>query len=446
MKLLLFVLAIAFCTYSIDNATVPNTFSGGTRAVASQVNANFDSLETAINRTNDTLEQKFVRWLDFPDSTVSKFNTDSLFVTDTFSTNKGSITTLNSDSAKITKADLDTLLGVDYTTISTADIDTINSDSMKVTKVDIDTAGAIKFTGDINGSTINANISSIDADTVRADGASGLALFDDGDNGLFVEDGGQVGLGTLTPLASIHIEDSVAAAVRVNNTKDPDGSTIGGSVDLSFRDGNANHAGDKIGQINFVGQGTDNAFSGAVIESEVIVGEDTRSNMATNLAFYTMGVGEINAQKRLSISPSGFVGIDTTTPGSKFHVAGSGRFRDSVIVDVVVADTLNAINLRYVGQTPTLSSNSFAYSGNFCSLDTEGAVALDTLTSITSNISNEGQILIIHIVNSERDILIVDGGDLLLAGDFLLDHTNDMITLVGIGSSNWCEISRSDNL
>lgn len=46
----------------------------------------------------------------------------------------------------------------------------------------------------------------IQADKIAARDGDGLHLVDDGDNGIFVEDGGQVGFGTTTPIATIHAE------------------------------------------------------------------------------------------------------------------------------------------------------------------------------------------------------------------------------------------------
>ncbi|MFH1715641.1 MAG: hypothetical protein ABH857_05610 [Elusimicrobiota bacterium] len=55
--------------------------------------------------------------------------------------------------------------------------------------------------------------------TVSAQGAGGLYLVDDGNNGMFVEDGGQVGIGTLSPNSSLHVNGSLTLSL-VNKTND----------------------------------------------------------------------------------------------------------------------------------------------------------------------------------------------------------------------------------
>lgn len=76
-------------------------------------------------------------------------------------------------------------------------------------------------------------------------------------------------------------------------------------------------------------------------------------------------------------------------------------------------------------------------------VDTEAAAATDNLTAI--NGGREGQILILTSVLSTRDVTVVDGGLLRLAGNFTLDQTSDTITLYCDSPNNWFEMSRSDN-
>jgi hypothetical protein len=46
----------------------------------------------------------------------------------------------------------------------------------------------------------------IEADEIRARDGDGLKLYDDGGNGIFVEDGGQVGIGTTSPESLLHLQ------------------------------------------------------------------------------------------------------------------------------------------------------------------------------------------------------------------------------------------------
>lgn len=78
-------------------------------------------------------------------------------------------------------------------------------------------------------------------------------------------------------------------------------------------------------------------------------------------------------------------------------------------------------------------------------VDTEAAAATDDLDTITvSNVSN-GDIIVLRSVSSSRDPTAKDGtGNLILAGDFLMSNTGDVLTLI-YSAGNWREISRSDN-
>ena len=69
----------------------------------------------------------------------------------------------------------------------------------------------------------------IKADTVRAVDGGGLHLQDDGGNGLFVKDGGSVGVGTTSPAGDFHVKNSNSYRPSVyfeNTTDDANGVTV----------------------------------------------------------------------------------------------------------------------------------------------------------------------------------------------------------------------------
>jgi hypothetical protein len=78
-------------------------------------------------------------------------------------------------------------------------------------------------------------------------------------------------------------------------------------------------------------------------------------------------------------------------------------------------------------------------------VETEGLAASDDLDTI--NGGSDGYMLILRTVSNGRDVTLKDGtGNLYLAGDFTLSHTNDTITLRFDALINgWVEVSRSDN-
>ena len=59
----------------------------------------------------------------------------------------------------------------------------------------------------------------IHADEIRARDAAGLKLYDDGSNGIFVEDGGNVGIGIADPTSILHVSTTATSApLRVQST------------------------------------------------------------------------------------------------------------------------------------------------------------------------------------------------------------------------------------
>ncbi len=58
----------------------------------------------------------------------------------------------------------------------------------------------------------------IAADKIRARDAAGLLLEDDGGNGIFIEDGGEVGIGTSTPDSKLHVHRASAGSVAAHSS------------------------------------------------------------------------------------------------------------------------------------------------------------------------------------------------------------------------------------
>ena len=94
------------------------------------------------------------------------------------------------------------------------------------------------------------------ADHIRARDGDGLKLCDDGGNGIFVKDGGKVGIGTLNPLTTLHVQGKIstgnsittASATRALNLVSSDAvmriwrksSVISSDASIEFITSNAN--------------------------------------------------------------------------------------------------------------------------------------------------------------------------------------------------------------
>jgi len=76
-------------------------------------------------------------------------------------------------------------------------------------------------------------------------------------------------------------------------------------------------------------------------------------------------------------------------------------------------------------------------------VDTQADAASDELDII--NGGNVGEIMILRAENSGRTIVLKDGANLILQGDFSLDSSSDSIVLLCHASGVWVELSRSHN-
>jgi hypothetical protein len=595
--LLCAVLLLAIVIYAINDVTVPNTFTAGTKAIASEVNENFDSLETGVNRIVDTIDNRFVRFTDFRDSTIDTINltalrgnpdVDSLAgaivcdtlleldyitgapVTDSITINlllSGSeaaaiFSSVNADTLHSTVY-FDTLVDGDSLHVDNGKIDTINSDTAKITnmdiqRADIDTVNATygNFTL-YDSDSININKIIIDNDTdsyrIITNGDKLLIRNDSPATIITIDSSGKVGIGTDNPINQLDVLKNQNAPIAgyITNTTDgtdayaswsaesvndnlirmiacpPTYSTSrwrdkgvikssgnvgilieqGGDFPIDFWTNNENRV--TITGAGFVGIDTtapgsklhvagsgrfrDSLFAKTLnIESSgddgisLLVPNDNTSsiklgttadpdgasitfNYGTSLLQIgtTISNGQVSifggvVNEGIRILNSGFVGIDTTAPGSKLHVAGSIRARDTIFANNISIATIfaNNISAATIKATDTLkaedffkipiqvadvdlSTNIWSPVGSHCRIDTESSAALDTCERINIG-GSDGTIFVIRSTSNTRDVLMVDGTYLKLAGDFLLDEIEDVIVVIMYSTIGY-EISRSDN-
>jgi hypothetical protein len=138
------------------------------------------------------------------------------------------------------------------------------------------------FGGDV---TVNADLSAneIITSSVSAADVGGLSLLDDGDNlGIYIQDDGNVGIGTSAPIYSLIVKDS--------------------------------------GTVTNIGLQTDGSNDCSIIFADDALPEWEigRSESDNSLRLFETGVGFY-----LNIIPGGNVGIGTTIPTSKLHVEGT---------------------------------------------------------------------------------------------------------------------------
>ncbi|HEC62445.1 MAG TPA: hypothetical protein ENI27_09390, partial [bacterium] len=142
------------------------------------------------------------------------------------------------------------------------------------------------------------NGSSITVDAIIAASASGLKLYDDGGNGIFVKDGRHVGIGTDSPDELLHLaqdgaDDSNAAFGQL---------AISGVTDQTKR--------------LLIGYDTTNDHGFLQAADEATAFKNMEYGGSRHIFRTTAGT------ERMRISPGGNVGIGTNSPEAKLHVKG----------------------------------------------------------------------------------------------------------------------------
>jgi hypothetical protein len=156
----------------------------------------------------------------------------------------------------------------------------------------------------------------IQTDKIRARDSAGLSLFEDGGTGIFVKDGGNVGIGTDNPTFALHVLNAnariylkgtnsyYAPSVLLENDRGSYNNylhlLLGGSVD-----GGADLFGCDSVDLGML-------YTDGIYNQGFILG----NLKAKPLMFGT------NNLVRVSIDGSGKVGIGTTLPTSNLHVIG----------------------------------------------------------------------------------------------------------------------------
>jgi hypothetical protein len=108
------------------------------------------------------------------------------------------------------------------------------------------------------------------------------------------------------------------------------------------------------------------------------------------------------------------------------------------IIDTFLGGTNDVTIASGVITCPTTRSPVLVFN-----TETEAAAASDDLDTISGG--SDGQLAVVKAISGSHTVVCKDGtGNLNLAGDFSLDNTQDMLTLV-FHNDTWRELSRSDN-
>lgn len=162
---------------------------------------------------------------------------------------------------------------------------------------------------------------------------------------LTINNGGNVGIGTTSPGAKLHIEGDGSIIRLQNNSSDANGTFI------DFRDS----TGARTGYVGTTGTSDDMFLF---------------TQGAKPIRFYT------NASERMHINSSGNVGIGTTSPSEKLHVAGNMRLQNQLYDSTNSQGTFNDVLTKVSAGTEWKSISDLPIDSRYV------AVTGDTMTGL----------------------------------------------------------------
>ena len=136
-------------------------------------------------------------------------------------------------------------------------------------------------------------------------------LQDDGTSALYIEDGGNVGIGTTNPVTKLHIagtSEGTSGGLRVDH---PENST---SITNGYPQFYINNSDTTNGNYASIYFGDGNSGASGIISSKI----NDHTAKYGDLQFWTRG--ENSNGIRLHLDQEGYVGIGTTQPNQKLHV------------------------------------------------------------------------------------------------------------------------------
>jgi hypothetical protein len=136
---------------------------------------------------------------------------------------------------------------------------------------------------------------------------------------------------------------------------------------------------------------------------------------------------------------------NTIITGAAFYNVSNSNANSTLLLTADEGVSTPKLLLTPQSTILTIASGVVTVTDSVHRVDTEGSAASDDLDTI--NGGADGYVLILRTVANARDVVLKDGtGNLYLAGDFTLSHTQDTISLRFDALINgWVEVSRSDN-
>ena len=362
--------------------------------VSSSIATRFDSRETDMTLATASIAA-LTASISRLNTEISTDDTDMTLATASIALNESNMTLATASIAAITAS-----LGQPVNTDSNVTFNDINSTGT-ITAVEVhttfvsssitvasgsnnfgdDTSDHHSFTGSVSISSSLSVTESISTNKVQALTGEGLELFDDGGNGIFIEDGGQVGINTTSPDKLLHVnaadgeQDNTSVAKFVNLE-----STSGRSKGVDIQAGTSNDdymlsMDDQSGSTKFRFTGAGNLGIGTASPGDYSTSADnlvvkdaahagitiaSPSNKSGNLFFAD---GDDNSDNQVY---EGFIQYDhgnNVTDAMMFGTAGAERMRiaSDGKVGINTANPVRALSVSY-GAAKTSTDTAYAMS------------------------------------------------------------------------------------
>jgi len=156
---------------------------------------------------------------------------------------------------------------------------------------------------------------------IQAESSAGLSLFDDGGNGIFVEDGGKIGIMTVDPAEPLHVICGQTTGLLLQYNANDEYDAV-----FSYRKGRGTTGTPaQVVDNDLIGRTVYNAYINGSYRACALFGAEIEgtpgaSSYPSAIFFSTIEDSSTTLTERMRIKNSGYVGINTVAPGKRLEI------------------------------------------------------------------------------------------------------------------------------